>query len=131
MIETWGRGIRKVFDERKMHGCPPPVYEVSAGDPGDIQVRIDAAPDTLLGTSAEMSYGVVDSSEKFGRTIKRTIKDVLLDAIASHPDIKAPELMEISGRGQTMVTDALSVLVNEGLIEYRGSRKTGGYHIKI
>ncbi len=29
-IETWGRGIRKVFDECARHGCPPPVYEVSA-----------------------------------------------------------------------------------------------------
>ena len=47
MIETWGRGIRKVFDECRKHGCPPPVYEVSAGDPGDIQVRIDAAPDAF------------------------------------------------------------------------------------
>lgn len=131
MIETWGRGIRKVFDECRKHGCPPPVCEVCEGNPGDIQVRIDAAPDTLLGASAEISYGVVNSSEKFGRTIKRTIKDVLFDAITSHPGIKAPELMEISGRGRTMVTDALSVLVNEGLIEYRGSRKTGGYHDKI
>ena len=37
-IETWGRGIRKVFDECARHGCPPPVYEVSAGNPGDLQV---------------------------------------------------------------------------------------------
>ncbi len=34
-IETWGRGIRKVFDECARHGCPPPAYEVNAGDPGD------------------------------------------------------------------------------------------------
>ena len=48
MIETLGRGIRKVFDECKRHGCPPPMYEVSAGDPGDIMVRIDAAPDAVV-----------------------------------------------------------------------------------
>ena len=48
-IETWGRGIRKVFDECARHGCPPPVYEVSSGDPGDILVRLDAAPDAVTG----------------------------------------------------------------------------------
>lgn len=47
-IETWGRGIRKVFEECAQHGCPPPVYEVSAGEPGDIQVRLDAAPDAVV-----------------------------------------------------------------------------------
>ncbi len=38
----------KGHDECARHGCPPPVYEVSAGDPGDIQVRIDAAPDAMV-----------------------------------------------------------------------------------
>ena len=125
MIETWGRGIRKVVDECKKHGCPPPVYEVNAGDPGDIMVRIDAAPDTVVSQEGEKVNDVL----KEGRTIKRTIKDILLDAIKSHPGIKAPELMAASGRGRTAVTDALAVLVREGLVQYRGSRKTGGYHV--
>ena len=38
MAHRLGRGIRKVFDECARHGCPPPVYEVSADDPGDLQV---------------------------------------------------------------------------------------------
>ena len=128
--ETWGRGIRKVFDECKRHGCPPPVYEVSLGEPGDIQVRIDAAPDAKVNTSSGGLNDVADGAIKDGRTIKRTIKDILLDAIKSYPGIKAPELMAASGRGRTMVTDALAVLVSEGMVEYRGSRKTGGYYIK-
>ena len=53
-----------------------------------------------------------------------------MDAIKSHPGIKAPGLMAESGRGRTAVTDALAVLVSEGLVEYRGSRKTGGYYVK-
>ena len=69
MIETWGRGIRKVFDECKRYGCPPPVYEISEGEPGDIQVRIDAAPDALLDVSADVSNGVVNGDDRGGRTI--------------------------------------------------------------
>ena len=30
----------------------------------------------------------------------------------------------------TAVTDALAVLVSKGLVDYRGSRKTGGYYAK-
>jgi len=45
----------KVCDECKKHGYPSPVYEVSAGDPGDILVRIDAAPDPLLDSSCKTS----------------------------------------------------------------------------
>ncbi len=129
MIETWGRGIRKVVDECKKHGCPPPVYEVNAGDPGDIMVRIDAAPDTVVSQAGEKVNDVLKEGRTIMRTIKRTIKDILLDAIKSHPGIKAPELMAASGRGRTAVTDALAVLVSEGLVQYRGSRKTGGYHV--
>ena len=88
-------------------------------------VRIDAAPDTKVSQAGEKANDVL----KEGRTIKRTIKDILLDAIKSHPGIKAPELMAASGRGRTAVTDALSVLVREGLVQYRGSRKTGGYYV--
>ena len=38
-----------MFDECNRHGCPPPKLEVNAGDLVDIQMRIDAAPDALLG----------------------------------------------------------------------------------
>ena len=45
LIETWGRGIEKVKRECKRRGCPEPFYEVNAGEPGDLLVRLDAAPD--------------------------------------------------------------------------------------
>ncbi len=64
MIETWGRGIRKVLDECARHGCPPPVYEVDAGDPGDIQVRIDAAPDAIVrDTNADVNDPSRDTND--------------------------------------------------------------------
>lgn len=92
-------------------------------------VRIDAAPDTVVSQAGEKVNDVLKEGRTIMRTIKRTIKDILLDAIKSHPGIKAPELMAASGRGRTAVTDALAVLVREGLVQYRGSRKTGGYHV--
>ena len=66
MIETWGRGIRKVFDECKRHGCPTPVYEVSAGNPGDIMVRVDAAPDAVVGI-AESQETKTENTKVEGR----------------------------------------------------------------
>ena len=75
MIETWGRGIRKVFDECKRHGCPPPVYEVSTGAPGDILVRIDAAPDALLDTPDKATASM---SETVNGTVNETVNETRL-----------------------------------------------------
>ena len=140
-IETWGRGIRKVFDECAKHGCPPPVYEVSTGDPGDIQVRIDAAPDAIVGEDRQNAETVSDvrpSEPKDGRPIKRPIKrpinrpikEGILEAIKETPGLSRPQLMAMLGKGRTVVTEALASLLKEALIEHRGSRKTGGYYAK-
>ena len=115
------------LDECKLHGCPPPVYEVSAGDPGDIMVRIDAAPDALVSDSGE---DATKSMLKDGRPIKRPIKDELLDAIKAAPGITRPQLMSMVGKGRTVVTEALASLQKDASIEHRGSRKTGGYYVR-
>ena len=38
--------------------------------------------------------------------------------------------MQMTGKGRTIITRYLYSLSSEGLIEYKGSDKTGGYYIK-
>lgn len=121
----------KGHDECARHGCPPPVYEVSAGDPGDIQVRIDAAPDAMVSEDEPNVDRVTNGDNQAimdGRPIKRPIKGALLDAIKASPGVSRPQLMIILGKGRTVVGEALATLLKDGIIEHRGSRKTGGYY---
>ena len=101
------------------------------GYSGDIQVRIDAAPDAIV-SEGEQNVGPVSNGRnqalKDGRPIKRPIKDGELDAIKESPGLSRPQLMTIPGKGRMVVTEAFSFLLKEGLIEHRGSRKTSGYY---
>ena len=129
MIETWGRGIRKVFDECKRHGCPPPEYEVSAGDPGDIMVRINAAPDAVvesaepqeamtIGAKVEGRVGA-ESGQSRGRveagsvTIRERIVAALQSGGLSKAEIaKAIGLKRVSGH----LNRTVRALLDDGVI---------------
>ena len=122
MIETWGRGIRKVFDECKRHGCPPPVYEVSVGDPGDILVRIDAAPDALLDTPGK-------TTASLSETVNETVNDQIIKIVKNNPGIRRPRLLKLIP-SLTLSTLARRLAELSAQIEFRGAPKTGGYYIK-
>lgn len=140
MIETWGRGIQKVFDECRKHGCPPPVYEVTSGDPGDIQVRIDAAPDARLDTEATTD-GRGKEADVHGATVSATLNatvnatpsatvtELIIETIRANPGIRRPQLLSlIPSVKRGTLTRRLAGMPD--LIEFRGAPKTGGYFLK-
>ena len=65
--------------------------------------------------------GVNDLSERLQQIY------TLIDA---HPGIKAHQVADKLSRPLPTVEKQLSTLKKKELIEYRGSAKTGGYHIK-
>ncbi len=116
-IETWGRGVDKVVRECRKHGCPKPQYTVNPGEPGDIMVRVDAAPDAI-----------VESSENKCEAISGPIKERILQYIQQHSGCKQAEIVkeiDVPSRTLKRILAELS-----GKIEYRGSKKTGGYFLK-
>ncbi|MBP5544145.1 MAG: hypothetical protein ILM98_08715 [Kiritimatiellae bacterium] len=127
-VETWGRGIRKVFDECARHGCPPPVYEVSAGAPGDIQVRIDAAPDAIVSAQGVFSVGNHEAtSATVNATVNATVSDLIFDARKNNPGIRRPGLLQLLPMVKLgTLTRKLAELSDR--IEFRGPPKTGGYY---
>ena len=70
------------------------------------------------------ALNVLSSGE---RTMKRTIKEELLEVISRTPGVAGPALIAATGKGRTVVMEALAALRRAGKIEHRGSKKTGGY----
>lgn len=113
-IETWGRGVEKVVRECRKHGCPNPQYSVNPGDPGDIMVRVSAAPDAIVADQVK-SDGPIN-----GPTNKR-----VLQFVREHAGCKRADIANGIGVSLRSLKRALEGLSAE--IQYRGSKKTGGY----
>ena len=54
-------------------------------------------------------------------------RDLLYAFIVEHPDCSASEIKKNRSLSQSSVNRILAQLKKEGLIEYVGSKKTGGY----
>jgi len=120
LIETWGRGIEKVKAECIKHGCPAPFYEVNSGEPGDLLVRIDAAPDALIEDEGAPVHGAEDTA---AATTSHTTTQTTMQTT-----------MQIGGVTQTV----LDLLRAEPTISADGAaqklqmkRDTFYYHVKI
>ena len=50
--------------------------------------------------------------------------------IRLNPGFKRKDISTISGKSLPTIARHIDVLTEDGLIEYRGSRKTGGYYAK-
>ena len=124
-IETWGRGVEKVVRECRKHGCPKPLYSVNPGEPGDIMVKVEAAPDAIVAGLAK-SDGAVNGDE----TINETISETINETIKLNPGISLVRLTALIGKSRATVARGVGALVKEGRIQYRGSKKTGGYFLK-
>ena len=66
-------------------------------------------------------------------TLNDTLNDTLklvLDLIKSHPGISANALIKETNKSIITIRRSVKTLTDADLIEYRGSKKTGGYFIK-
>ncbi|MBR3578565.1 MAG: winged helix-turn-helix transcriptional regulator [Bacteroidales bacterium] len=74
------------------------------------------------------------ANDRVTDTINDTINDKINDGVMAtytiiklNPGIKRKDISTISGKSLPTIARHIDVLAKEGLIEYRGSRKTGGY----
>ena len=56
--------------------------------------------------------------------------ETINDAIKNRPGVKKVELVKIIGKSKPTIERAIALLKQQGRIEYRGSKKTGGYYAK-
>ena len=57
------------------------------------------------------------------------IKSKISGAVKNHPGIRVPELVLLVGKSKPTIERTVAQLKKEGMIEYRGSKKTGGYYL--
>ena len=65
--------------------------------------------------------------------VNEPVNDVLrdiLEFIKNNPGIKKPAIITRIGKSKATLTRYLKQLVEQNLIEYKGSDKTGGYYLK-
>ena len=70
-----------------------------------------------------------DGITPVGNGINDGIKVKILEAVKKHPGIRVPKLVLLVGKSKPTIERAVAQLKKDGIIEYRGSKKTGGYHL--
>ena len=72
---------------------------------------------------------VLMGSEGLNEGLNETINETINEMIKSNPGIGLVRLTGLSGKSRATVARAIAALVEEGRVEHRGSKKTGGYYL--
>ena len=111
VIEHWGRGLSMIFEECKRAGLQQPTITDERG-------------------VVKVTFIRPDLSGHNNGTINDTINDnerLIYNRIVLSPGISAVALANEFSKSIITVKRALKTLVDLNVIEYRGSKKTGGY----
>ena len=153
-IETWGRGIQKIYDSCKALGVPAPEYSI-VGE--DITVKFtahdtifsdtvndtvnsndrenDTINNTVNGNDGENDTKhdtKHDTNHETKRDTNQTLSDVernIYEAIIDNPEITKPQLVSILEISKATVSRATKKLKELGYIERIGTNRTGYWKI--
>ena len=105
---------------------PEPEYEVNGGFVRIVFRRATKGDDSVN----EGVNGYVNGDVNGDVTsLKGVLKDIYL-IVLNNPGIKIAQVAELRGKSESTVWKQLNELTKKGIIEYRGSDKTGGYYVK-
>ena len=108
-VEGWGGGVARYFTDWTAAGLPRPKLEET---PGFFKVVFE-----------RKKTSDVSPNEPLNEPVKMAV----IEAVRKMPGVRRPALMRIVGKSRATLTRILSDLSAQGLIEHRGSDKTGGY----
>ena len=111
LIEKYGSGVRRVIDAFVAHGLPEPEFEATQGGMA-VTVFKSHAQKTDVGVNEGVNEGV----------------NPLFAHIAHSPGLRTPALAKTLNTSVKNVERWLKQLKAQGLVEFRGAPKTGGYH---
>lgn len=119
VIEHWGRGLSMIFEECKRARLPQPIVTDERGVVKVIFMRPNLSGHkngTINGTINGMINDTINENER-----------LIYNRIVSLPGISAVTLADEFGKSVRTIMRVLKHLVDLNIIEYRGSKKTGGY----
>ncbi len=79
----------------------------------------------------EETIQISNEMESTCQTEERNNIQFVLDYINGHPDCKGTDIVQFCRLSLSTVNRILKQLKDEGLIEYTGSKKTGGYRVRL
>ena len=116
-----GSGIRKMFKYGKSFGGADPTLTE-----GDIFRDVLELNSEFFPT--DFRNGAITNNHDV--PINDTINETINETIKSSPGISLVGIAEKVGKSRATVARAVASLKKAGRIEYRGSKKTGGYFCK-
>ena len=105
---------------------PEPEYEVNGGFVRIVFRRATNGDDSVNEGVNGYVNGYVNGDVT---SLKGVLKDIYL-IVLNNPGIKIAQVAELRGKSESTVWKQLNELTKKGIIEYRGSDKTGGYYVK-
>jgi ATP-dependent DNA helicase RecG len=135
-IESWGRGIEKIFSACKMENVPEPQFKVH---PGDIMIHF-TAPEGFAELGVKESdhepqnEPQSESQNEPQRTkVKMSLEERLseiINLISIKGNITRKELAYELGVSRSTIARDLEKLKDMGKVEYEGSAKAGYWILK-
>lgn len=117
-IESWGRGIEKIYDACKENGMPPPEYTVH---PGDIMIKFTAPADLVIRSGNRVTERVTE---------KVTEKEAMvLSLIIEDPNFTTNELAQKLSLSRKTIAERIKSLKNKGIIRRFGSDTKGHWEV--
>lgn len=115
-IESWGRGIQKIFEVCNEYGTLQPEYVVHSED-----IMIKLAAVSISGKQ----FSKLDSKAE-----NTALKIKIVEYLQNQPAATQKELQEVFSETRTHIQKNVKELVNEGKIERKGGKRFGYWEIK-
>ncbi len=112
-IEKWGSGIKRIYEACEQSRVKVDFEKTSTG----FKV-VFSRPENFGGLTGGLTGGLNEALRS------------LLEVITKNPGIKAKDASVLLKRPIDTVDKQIKYLVNKGMAERRGSKKTGGYYAK-
>lgn len=118
-VEGWGGGVARYFSDWTAAGLPRPKLEET---PGFFKVVFDRKK------KAKSNEPINEPlNETVKGTVNETVKNIVANLICKTPGIGSAALVSAVGKSRATVMRSVALLKQQGIIEHRGSDKTGGY----
>lgn len=115
-IESWGRGIQKIFEVCNEYGTLQPEYVVHSED---IMIKLTAV------SISDKQFSKLDSKAE-----DTALKIKIVEYLQNQPATTQKELQEAFNETRTHIQKNMKELVNEGKIERKGGKRFGYWEIK-
>lgn len=115
-IESWGRGIQKIFEVCNEYGTLQPEYVVHSED---IMIKLAAI------SASSKNFPKPDSKAEH-----TALKMKILEYLKGKPTATQKEMQEVLNETRTHIQGIVKELVNEGAIERKGGKRFGFWEVK-